>query len=739
MATTLVHTGYTEQDKVIIRRHYRKLLRAIKPRFTEAELELVRQAFELSARAHVNDRRKSGEPYITHPIEVALIVGKQMGLDATSVMCALMHDVVEDTEVGIDEIKDQFGEEVSSIIEGLTKISGVVDISSSGSIQALNFRKILLTIANDIRVILVKLADRLHNMRTLDSMKPEKQLKIASETLFLYAPLAHRLGFYNLKSELEDLGLKYTEPDAFTEISQKLKDTQAARSRYISDFIKPIKKSLDKAGLTYTIKGRPKHIYSIWNKMRKKNVAFEEVYDLFALRIILDSDPDLEKAESWRAYSIVTDHYTPNPERLKDFISNPKANGYESLHATVMGPKGRWVEVQIRSERMDEIAEMGLAAHWKYKEGEGDSALDEWIKHVRELLQNPEGNAIEFLNNFKSALFEDEIYLFTPKGDLIMMPKGSTALDFAFNIHSQVGYECIGAKVNHKLLPLSYVLQSGDQIEIITSKKQKPNEDWLKIVVTSKAKGRIRAALKEEKRAIANDGKEILARKLKALKVKNSHDNLHEISNHFQLGSILDLHYEVAKKRIDLSLLKEFIVRGDRLFAPKKEAYVSKGVSIESPVKGNSGKTAQPLIMGDLSDSIEYNYAKCCSPIAGDNVFGFISIGEGVKIHRTNCPNAVNLMSKYGYRIVKVKWTNDKELAFLSSILVTGLDDMGLVNKITKIISMDMNLNIQGLNIETVDGVFEGSISVYVNNTKELDHLISKIKKLNGITSVTRQ
>ncbi|MBX2845347.1 MAG: bifunctional (p)ppGpp synthetase/guanosine-3',5'-bis(diphosphate) 3'-pyrophosphohydrolase [Saprospiraceae bacterium] len=737
----LTHTGYTEEDKVIIQRHYRKLLRVIKGKYTEKRMKTIRDAFELAAKAHENDRRKSGEPYITHPIEVAIIVAKEMQLDATSVVCALLHDTVEDTEITLEIIQQEFGKKVALIIDGLTKISGVVDLTSSDSMQAVNFRKILLTISDDIRVILVKLADRLHNMRTLGSMKREKKLKIASETLFLYAPLAHRLGFYNVKSELEDLALKNKEPEAYDEITQKIQETKAARTRYINEFTKPIKQSLDKAGLKYTITGRPKHIFSIWNKMKKKNVAFEEMYDLFAIRIILDTPPELEKANCWRVYSIVTDHYNPNPERLKDFISNPKANGYESLHTTVMGHKGSWVEVQIRSERMHAIAEMGIAAHWKYKENNTDSTLDIWIKRVREILQNPEEseNAIEFINNFKSELFDEEIFTFSPKGDMYILPKGATALDFAFNIHSMVGYQCIGAKVNHKLKPISYELQNGDQIEIITSKKQRPNEDWLKVVKTSKAKGRIRSALKDEKRTIAQEGKEMLIRRLKAMKLSTGHENQHEITNHFGLGTALDLHYEIAKRNIDLAELKKFTIKGDRLFAPKEiEEIQTKDVIIDADVHKLMRKDADLTIMGGMQGNIDYHFAKCCNPIPGDNVFGFVSIGQGIKIHRTTCPNAVQLMSKYGYRIVKVKWTNKKEIAFLTGIKLSGIDDIGLINKITKIISSEMKINIQSLSIETNDGVFDGQINLYVDDTDELDALLKRIKAMEGILSVGR-
>ena len=738
MSNWNIQGKYSTEDKRLIRKSLKALQNELQPRLSEAKYQLVQKAFAVACKAHENDRRKSGEPYIIHPIEVALIVADEMGLGATSVACALLHDTVEDTEISLTNIEEEFGEKIARIIDGLTKISEVVDLTS-GSLQAENFRKILLTISDDIRVIIVKLADRLHNMRTLDSMRRDKQLKIASETLFLYAPLAHRFGFYNVKSELEDLCLRYLEPEAYEEIANKLKQTKTSRAKYIQQFIEPIEKALENSQLEYRISGRPKHIYSIWNKMKNKNVAFEDMYDLFAIRIILDSDPKEEKTECWRVYSVVTDFYKPNPDRLKDFISNPKTNGYESLHTTVMGPKGKWVEVQIRTERMHAIAEQGLAAHWKYKEGnnENDSALDEWIQHVRQILENPESNAIEFINNFKSELFEDEIYTFTPKGDVFMMPKGATALDFAFRIHTQVGSQCMGAKVNHKLVPISHELTNGDQVEIITSKKQKPNEDWLKIATTSKARSKIKSSLKEEKKEIADLGKEILKRKFKNMKVPADHYNFHEVTNYYNQKTTLDLFYEIAEKKIDLSDLKKFEVNGDKLVAPKLETK-TKEVQFEGDVREFLSKDAELMIMGASSTEIDYEFANCCNPIPGDDVFGFVSIGKGIKIHRTSCPNAVNLMSKYGYRIVKVSWNAKQEIAFLSGIYIRGFDDKGLVNKITKIISNDMNINMQSISIQSDNGVFEGNINMYVNDRKMLDKLIKNVKRMDGMIDCYR-
>lgn len=738
-----VHGNYSDEDKKIIEKSFRRLEREVrKKNLPQHKLDLISKAYHIACKAHENDRRKSGEPYIVHPIEVAMITAKEMGLGATTIACAILHDTVEDTEITLDIIREEFSDKIALIIDGLTKISEVVDLTA-GSLQAMNFRKILLTITDDIRVIIVKLADRLHNMRTMASMRRDKQIKISSETLFMYAPLAHRFGFYKIKSELEDLCLKYIEPEAYGEITQKLKDTDATRKKYIQEFIQPIKKTLDQTGLKYEINGRAKHIYSIWNKIKTKSVGFDDLYDLFAIRIILDSSFEDEKAECWRAYSVVTDFYKPNPDRLKDFISSPKANGYESLHTTVMGPKGRWVEVQIRTKRMHAIAEQGLAAHWKYKEGtptkqdDSESTLDRWIQHVREILQNPESDAIEFINNFKSELFEDEIYTFSPAGEMFMLPNGATALDFAFHIHTEVGKQCMGAKVNHKLVPISHVLKNGDQVEIITSKKQKPNDDWLKIAITSKAKGKIRSSLKEEKKQIADDGKEMLNRKLKAMKVTADHVNYHEITNYYNLKTTLDLFYNIATKKVDLSDLKLFTVQGDRIYAPKEETK-TREIKVEGNVREFLNKDADLMIMGSASSEIEYEYAKCCTPIPGDDVFGFVTIGKGVKIHRVACPNAVQLVSKYGYRVVKVSWTKTHEIAFLSGIHIRGFDDKGLVNKITNIIFNDMKLNMQSVNFTSNQGVFEGHVNIYVNDRKELDLLIQKIKGMDGILECSR-
>ena len=723
-----------EAEKKEILKRYRALLRACKSTMQKGDKRMIRIAFDMALESHQNMRRKSGEPYIYHPIAVAQIAAEEIGLGTTSIVCALLHDVVEDTDITLEDIEREFGKKVAKIIDGLTKISGVFDYNSS--LQAENFRKMLLTLADDVRVILIKLADRLHNMRTMDFMPRDKQLKISSETVYLYAPLAHRLGLYTLKSELEDLAMKYMEPVTYKFIAQQLNEKKAERENFIRDFITPIKEILNEQGLDADLYGRPKSIHSIWTKMRKKNIPFDEVYDLFAIRIILNSKPESEKSDCWKAYSIVTDLYRPNPDRLRDWISSPRANGYESLHTTVMGPRGQWVEVQIRTNRMNEIAEKGFAAHWKYKEEPNtDSGLDQWIHKVRELLSNPEANALDFLDDFKMNLFSDEIFIFTPKGALIQLPVEATALDFAFEIHTDIGASCIGAKVNHKLVPLSHKLQNGDQVEIITSGKQSPKEDWLSFVVTAKAKSKIKSSLKEEKRKIAEQGKEILERKLKSLKVTYNTDNLYKLSYYFKLPSTLDLFFNVAQGKIDVKQLKEFVA-SEKVVENKPEK-VDNGYN-EQLIKKVKGDDNDTLLIGEDLQKLDYKLSSCCNPIPGDDVFGFVTVGDGIKIHRTNCPNAAKLMSNYGYRIVKARWNSQKELAFLTGLHITGIDDVGLINKITTVISSDFKVNMRSITVDTDEGIFEGSIMVYVNNTKHLDNLINKLKEVVGVTSVTR-
>jgi guanosine-3',5'-bis(diphosphate) 3'-pyrophosphohydrolase len=723
-----------EVEKTEILKRYRALLRASKSTLQKGDKRMIRKAFDMALESHKDMRRKSGEPYIYHPIAVAQIAAEEIGLGTTSIVCALLHDVVEDTDVTLDDIEREFGKKVAKIIDGLTKISGVFDTNSS--LQAENFRKMLLTLADDVRVILIKLADRLHNMRTMEFMPRDKQLKLSSETVYLYAPLAHRLGLYAIKSELEDLSMKYMERETYQFIKNKLNEKKAEREKFIKDFIEPVKKVLLGQGLDADLFGRPKSIHSIWNKMKKKAIPFEEVYDLFAIRVILDSTPENEKADCWKAYSIVTDLYRPNPDRLRDWISSPKANGYESLHTTVMGPRGQWVEVQIRTKRMNEIAEKGFAAHWKYKESSTDSGLDQWVQKVRDMLKNPDSNALEFLDDFKMNLFSDEIFIFTPKGALIQLPLNATALDFAFEIHTDVGASCIGAKVNHKLVPLSYKLQNGDQVEIITSSKQTPKEDWLGFVVTAKAKAKIKSALKEEKRKIAEDGKEILERKLKSLKITYNSENIHKLSYYFKLPSTQDLFFNIAKGLIDMKDLKEYQL-SEKIIENKPQDKIE-NEQLQGLLRNIKAKDSDMLLIGEDLQKIDYKLANCCNPIPGDDVFGFVTVSDGIKIHRTNCPNAAKLMANYGYRIVKARWTNQQELAFLTGLRITGIDDVGLINKLTTVISNDFKVNMRSITVDSDNGIFEGSIMVYVNDTEHLDNLIKKLKMVNGVTAVTR-
>lgn len=728
-----------EEEKKEILRHYRALLRVLKTKLKPGDKILLRNAFEMAAEAHKTMRRKSGEPYILHPLAVAKICVEEIGLGIRSTICALLHDTVEDTDITLEDINREFGSEIAKIVDGLTKISTVMDANTSQ--QAENFKKILLTLTDDPRVILIKLADRLHNMRTMDSMKREKQLKISSETVYVYAPLAHRMGLYNIKTEMEDLAMKYMEPDTYKYIAQKLQDTKRERTRYINDFIRPLKQKLERTGLNFDIYGRPKSIHSIWNKIKKKGVSFEEVYDLFAIRIIVDSPPDKEKEDCWKVYSIITDEYNPSPERLRDWLSNPKSNGYEALHTTVMGPQGKWVEVQIRTKRMNEIAEKGLAAHWKYKEGTSDeSRFDQWFHQIREALSTQDSSSLDFLQDFKTSFLAEEIYVYTPKGDVKMLPLGASALDFAFSVHTAVGSKCIGAKVNHKLVPISHKLRSGDQIEIITSAKQKPNQEWLNFVVTSKAKTKIKDTLKEEKRTIAEEGKYILQRKLEGMNASMSHSNLEELASFYKLNSSLDLLYEIAVKKIDLKELKEFTVHGDKLQPPKPVRIEEKVVPTEHTERqvSKKDKDTELIIFGESSDKIMYTLANCCKPIPGDDVFGFVTTGEGLKIHRTTCPNATRLMANYGHRVVKTKWAKNKEISFLTGLKIVGLDDVGVIHKITNLISGEMRVNISAMTIEARDGIFEGNVKVFVHDKEELENLVNQLLSLPGIERVDR-
>lgn len=723
-----------EVDKKLILSAYRGLLRVAKYSKDKEDRKIIRKAFDLAMEAHKDMRRKSGEPYILHPLAVARICAEEIGLGTTSIVGAILHDTVEDTEISLEDIEYQFGTKVRDIIDGLTKISDVFDHTSS--IQAENFKKMLLTLSDDVRVILIKLADRLHNMRTLESMRKDKQLKIASETQFMFAPLAHRLGLYAIKTELEDLALKYTEPEEYEKIQTSLKKGQAVRTRFINRFTLPIKRALDAEGFKYEIKGRTKSVYSIWNKIHKKNIPFNEIYDVFAIRIILDTDLKNEKALCWKVYSIVTDFYQPNPDRLRDWISTPKGNGYESLHTTVMSPTGKWVEVQIRTERMDEIAEKGYAAHWKYKDQQAqESSLDIWLHRIRDMLETNNSTALDFIDDFKLNLFSDEIFVFTPNGDLKTLPAGATALDFAFEIHSQVGEACIGAKVDQRLVPLSHKLKSGDQIEILTSKKQKAKEDWLSYVVTAKAKSKIKQALKEEQKKIAGMGKEVVQRKFKSLGVEFNSRNVSELEKFYHYDSATSLYEDIAKGKITLKKLKGFTVDQKQLHFEKVAQETGQG---ESKKTGSQNIPKDTLIIGDDEVDVPYRLSQCCNPIPGDDVFGFVTINDGIKIHRVRCPNAVQMRSNFAYRIIKAKWQSQKESEFAAQIRFKGIDDLGLVEKITHAISSDLNVNMKAISFESNDGVFNGRVTVLVYDTDHLNNLIKRLQSVEGVLTVER-
>ena len=724
-----------EQENEQIVKAYRHLLRSCKVALSKQDRANIRDAFNISLEAHKSMRRKSGEPYILHPIAVAQICAEEIGLGTTSIICALLHDTVEDTDITLELLDMKFGPKVSQIIDGLTKISGVFD-QQDKSMQAENFKKMLLTLSEDVRVILIKLADRLHNMRTLESMSAKSQLKIASETAYVYAPLAHRLGLYAIKTELEDLATKYLDPDSYNYVKNRLQETKADRNKYIKNFIDPLQKALDETGLHYEIKGRPKSIHSILNKMKKQGVAFDDVFDLFAIRVIIDDEYENEKSDCWKVYSTITDFYTPNPDRLRDWVSIPKANGYESLHTTVMGPKGRWVEVQIRSKRMDEIAEKGYAAHWKYKDGTqvNDNGLEQWLAKVREMLENTDGSAVEFLDDFKLNLFAEEIFVFTPKGDLRKLPAQSTVLDFAFDIHSGLGAKCIGAKVNNKLVPITYKLGNGDQVEILSSTKQKPTEEWLTWVVTAKAKSKIRDYFKQERNQSVTMGKEILERKFKNAKIPFSSEALNSIIKFYKLPSVTELYYQLVTEKIDRTKIDlTAILEGET----KKQTQSEEQKLTKKPTKP---LTKDAVIIGD-GDPVEYAFAKCCSPIPGDDIFGFVTVGEGVKIHRTNCTNGISLMSNYGYRIIKARWADsnlNSSKSFLTSIKVQGIDSVGIVSAITNIISTQLQINMKSINVTANEGMFEGNITLQVSDTKHLEELMNKIKQASQLISVTR-
>ncbi|HDZ04048.1 hypothetical protein LCGC14_0133110 [marine sediment metagenome] len=727
-----------EEENKLIAHEYKELLRISYQTLTDEDKKLIRSAFEIAVDAHKTQRRKSGEAYIFHPIAVAKIVASEIGLDAVSIASALLHDVVEDTEYTLDDIDRMFGETVARIVDGLTKISHLKkDMNISQ--QAENFRKMLLTLNDDVRVIIIKIADRYHNMLTMDSMPEHKQVKIASETLYIYAPLAHRIGLYNIKSELEDLSLKYTEPEVYKSIKDKIEDSKEEQQAYIDAFSGTIDNSLKKEGLNYTIKGRMKSIFSMRKKMIAQNVTFEEIYDKFAIRIIYKSDVQNEKFLAWKIYSIVTDHFTPNPVRLRDWISSPKSTGYEALHITVMGPKGKWVEVQIRSERMHEIAEKGYAAHFKYKHGnQKEQGIEVWLNKLQEALENANTNAVDFVEEFKLNLYSKEIFVFTPKGELKSLPKGATPLDFAFSIHTEVGMRTRGAKVNGKLVPLNTTLSSGDQLEIITSDQAKPNQNWLDYATTARARAKIKSVLREEKKSVAEDGKEILRRKLKSQKISLNEDSINKMVSFFKLKTSLDLFYRVGIGSIDNTMLKDFASSYSNAFISFFKNRMRKSPTQEDINKDEITSKYDMLVFGKEEEKLEYKLSLCCNPIPGDEVFGFVSVSEGIKVHKKNCPNAISLQSNYAYRIISAKWIDSSQQEYQADIVMTGIDNLGLVSDITEVISDIMHVNMRNLNFSTDGGTFKGKITVVVKNKAVLKKLTDNLMNINGIDKVTR-
>jgi len=725
------------KDKAMVDGAFQDLLNSIEYKTEESDKALITKAFNIAQDAHKGVRRKTGEPYITHPIEVAQIVATEIGLGPTSIATALMHDVVEDSDYTLEDIESMFNESIARLIDGLTKISGVASMESSMQLE--NYRKMLLTISDDVRVILIKLADRLHNMRTMHGMPSHKQLTKASETLFIYAPLAHRLGLYKIKTELEDTALKYTEPDVYHEIEERMNELALGDISYLKKFTSTIGHELEKAGLKFDIKKRTKSIFSIRRKMKNQKVGFDEVYDKYAIRIILDSELEMEKADCWKAYSLVTQNFSPNPLRLRDWISSPKSNGYESLHTTVMGPEGHWVEVQIRTRRMDDIAENGFAAHWKYKEdSSGSNTLDNWLKRIREFLEDPDNDSEDFIENFKMNLFASEIFVFTPKGKMVSLPKGATALDFAFEIHSEVGAHCLGTKVNGKLVPLSSPLKSGDQVEVLTSVKQEPKEDWLSFVKTGKAKQRIKRALKQEKQLVTGQGYMVLERKLKVLKLKATSSNIHKLVNYFGLKNPDELYYKVGLGVIDNKKLREYARETSGLVNYFKQRIVKSSYAKTKLNKPKEISEKHQLVFGTDEQDLDYTLAKCCNPVAGDRVFGFVTTADGLKVHRDDCPNSVLLQSRFANRVMKAKWIDQKASTSTVNIEIQGMDRLGIVNDVTKVISNDLNINIKAISFSVDDGLFTGQLTIEVADKVALTDTINNIKSLEGISTVNR-
>ncbi len=728
-----------EDEKLLIQRAYRTLLQSFNKELNKEDQANLRAAYEMAVEAHSQQRRKSGEPYIMHPIEVSRICIDEIGLGPTAAICALLHDVVEDTDVTLEDIEAQFGQRVSMIVDGLTKLDNAYDVESP---QAENFRKVLSTLTVDVRVVLIKMADRIHNMRTLGSMPRHKQLKIAAETSFIYAPLAHRLGLYNFKTEFQDLCMKITDRETYNNIAKKLQETKESRTQYIAEFIKPLETHLKEMGIAYRITGRPKSIYSIWNKLKTKKVPFEEIYDLFAVRVIVDVPVKQEKSICWQVYSVVTDVYQPIVERLKDWITIPKSNGYESLHTTVVGPDARFVEVQIRSERMDDISERGFAAHWKYK-GVSNSpdVYNIWLDNIRSTMEQQDSDAIEFLNDFKSNLFSEEVFVYTPKGDMKILPKGATALDFAFAIHTDVGSKSTAIKINNKLVPMGYKLQNGDKIQVTTSPKQKPKDSWLKMVVTSRARTKIRSALKEDRRKEGELAREALDRKFKNLKIDNTETNIDTIIRHLKIKSHIDFFFAIAKEELDINdILKKFEIEHGKLIPITDTPVVNNKTDLEEirVVEPKNISKSGLYINGEPAENYKFELATCCNPVNGDDIFGYVS-NYGLKIHRSNCPNSTNLMARFGYRILKAEWNAVTNTNFSVNLLIIGVDDgPGVIQNITAKISSQLGLNIRSFHIDGNEGYFEGKVKLQVKDKNQLYLLMKALKEMDGISSVTR-
>ncbi len=737
----------TQEEQALIDQEYRALIDDYLRSNHRKKVEIIEKAFRFANQAHQGVKRRSGEPYIMHPLAVARIVASEIGLGSTSICASLLHDVVEDTDYTVEDIENLFGRKIASIVDGLTKISGGV-FGEKASEQAENFRKLLLTMSEDIRVILIKIADRLHNMRTLGSMPQAKQFKVAGETQYIYAPLANRLGLYTIKTELEDLSFKYEHPDKYEELSQKLENTRHERDRLFELFSKPIVDKLEGLGFKFEIHARIKSVYSIWNKMQIKNIPFEEVYDILALRVIFDlEDGKDEKKSCWEIYSAVTDIYKPHPDRIRDWVSTPKANGYEALHVTVMGPEGQWIEVQIRSRRMDEIAEKGFAAHWRYKANENvDSELEKWLQTIKELLENPEPNAIDFLDTFKLNLFASEIFVFTPKGDIRTLPQGSTALDFAFSLHTDIGFQCIGAKVNHKLVPLSYVLNSGDQVEVLTSKKQKPNPDWINLVKTARARGKIRSLFKKEYKAFIKKGEHLLAGELEKINLSLSSDNISKLLEYFHEDKKEELYYKIGKGTYSVEELDKTVFKGksqNRWIKYWKLQFGKSSVTT-NPASPEQKKQAQKinqknvLKITDDKSGADYRIAECCNPIPGDDILAFVEEDGRMIVHKRQCPVAMKLKSNFGERIISAVWETHKVLSFPATIEIKGIDRIGILGQIVKVISEVHAVNVNKVNLETKDGIFEGSITLYVHDVEDINNLSMNILKIKGINSVNR-